>query len=367
MNSKTTRASLEELENQIKELQKDYDYNLKEYPIEVVIQKFVGDLESIDLQDAVSSIFVPKYQRKFVWQDEMKCRFVESLFLGVPIPPLFAFTLDESGNLELIDGVQRLSTIKEFVSGKLKLEGLELLDKLNDFTFTDLHPSRQRKFNSIGIRIYVLTEKADEGVRADIFNRINSSGVKLTDSEIRKGAFLYNEFYDFILECIEIPAFKKLFVTPKPSEKQRGEKEELVSRFFAYSDRYSEFEHSVKHFINNYIVETGKAPFDKDEKKNEFERMLNFVEQYFPNGFRKNSTSKSIPRVRFEAIAVGVNLALRIDPDLVPVRLDWLNSEEFRNFTTTDAANNKNKVIGRIEFVRDCLMGRVAMGNLTYK
>lgn len=312
--SKLEKSSIDELEAQIKELQKDYDYNLREYPVEVILQKFKKD-ENYQSQESTSCIFIPQYQRKYIWHDNMKCKFIESLFLGVPIPPLFVFTLDESGNMELIDGVQRLSTIKEFVSGKLRIKGVELLDKLNSYTFNDLHPSRQRKFNSLGIRIYILSENADESIRGDIYNRINSTGERLTPAEVRKGAFLGNKFYEFILECTEIKEFNDLFsATKKKNEKLRGEKEELVSRYFAYSDNYQSFEHSVKHFINEFIIEQGKHSFDKEKKKTEFISMLNFVKKYIPNGFTKGANSKAMPKVRFDALSVGITLALREKP-----------------------------------------------------
>ena len=288
--------------------------------------------------------------------------------LGIPMPPLFAFTLDDTGNMELIDGVQRLTTIKEFVNNKFKISSLELLDGINGYKFQDLHPSRQRKFKDLGLRIFVFSEKADAGIRADIYNRINSTGKKLTDSEIRKGAFMNNSFYSYILECSQSNSFNKLFSTAKEDNKLRGEKEELISRFFAYSDNHSNFVHSVRHFINDYIIEKGKS-FNQDEKVSktkELNDMIFFVEKYFPNGFRKDLNFKAIPRVRFEAIAVGCNLALRERPNLTPVYMDWLNSEEFKQHTTSDAANNRNKLIGRIEFVRNCLLNIIKKEELTF-
>lgn len=355
------KASIEDLESQIKSLQTEYDYNLKEYPIEVILKKFKHTEDYIkekDKDESTAMIFIPKYQRAYVWQEDMRCKFIESLFLGVPIPPLISFTVDESGNMELIDGVQRISTINQFVQGKLKISNLELLDNLNGYKFKELHPARQRKFNSLSIRMFVFSEKADEGIRADIYNRINSTGVRLTDAEIRKGSFLGNKFYEFILECIDLPDFNELYTpTKRKADKLRGEKEELVSRFFAYSEDYKTFVHSVKHFINEYIIKKGKDGFDHDEKLNEFKSMLAYVKKYFPYGFRKTPASKSYPRVRFEAIAIGVNLALKENPDLGSVNMDWLNSVEFKEHTTSDASNNKSKLTGRIEFVRDCLLG----------
>ncbi|MDO4228697.1 MAG: DUF262 domain-containing protein [Capnocytophaga sp.] len=363
------KFNVDELDEQIKKLQQDYNYNLREYTVEIALEKFKGKNFDVSKEKNKSSvIFVPEYQREFIWKNDMKCKFIESLMLGIPMPPLFAFTLDESGNMELIDGVQRLTTIKEFVDNKFVIRNLELLDRLNGYKFKDLHPSRQRKFKDLGLRIFVFSERADAKIRADIYNRINSTGKKLTESEIRKGAFMNNNFYSFIIECSESEMFNNLFSSAKADEKLRGEKEELISRFFAYSDSYRNFVHSVKHFINNYIVETDKIfnENEKELKRNELNKTLNFIEEHFPNGFRKDATFKAIPRVRFEAISVGVNLALRENPNLTPSYMEWLDSNEFKTHTTSDAANNKSKLVGRIEFVRDCLLGKINKEDLTF-
>jgi hypothetical protein len=84
--------------------------------------------------------------------------------------------------------------------------------------------------------------------------------------------------------------------------------------------------------------------------------MLDFVEKYFPNGFSKAKGHVRTPRIRFEAISVGVALALKENPQLVPKSIDWLDSEEFKEYTTSDASNSRPKVIRRIEYVRDHLL-----------
>ena len=90
--------------------------------------------------------------------------------------------------------------------------------------------------------------------------------------------------------------------------------------------------------------------------KTEFDRMLSFVKKYFPFGFAKTSRAKSTPRVRFEAISVGVALALREKPDLVPQSMEWLDSEEFKRHTTTHASNSPARVSGRILYVKNMLL-----------
>lgn len=342
------------VEEQIKIESIPYDYDTKEFPIEVVISKFKV------IPGVPSDLVIPEYQRDFVWDKRMQSRFIESLFLGVPVQPVFA-AVREDGTLEIIDGSQRIRTINEFVSNSLKLRDLENIDSLNGYTFSNLAVSRQRKFNLITVRFHIITDKADLAIRADIFDRLNSNGKKLTPSEIRKGAFSDNEFYQFVLQCVDNPLFKELY----SSVKDRGEKEELILRFFAYSESYLLFKHDVAIFLNQYVIAKGKNGFNQAQMKLEFERMLNFVNQYIPGGFSKLG-GKAIPRVRFEAISVGSNLALRQDPDLQPEYLDWLDSKEFKEYTTSDASNNKNKLITRIEFVRDCLLNVVKKEDLKY-
>ena len=364
-----TKEDIEKAEEQIIEVQKDYRYRLADYSTGELLKKFVVKGQKPNFEDdSISGLFVPQYQRDFVWAEKMQSKFIESIFMNVPIQPLFAFELDEDGNLELLDGVQRLSSIKSFVDNKLTLTELEELDLMNGFIFNDLNTARKRKFLNTQLKLYIINENTDEGIRADIFRRVNEGGKKLEPAEIRKGKFIGNNLYAFILEMSESVEFKKLFSSNKDSDKLRGEKEELISRFFALSNNYQSFKHSVKGFLDEYIIEN-KNTFDdtkKEEMKNELFNTLKFVKDNIPNGFRKSESSKSIPRVRFEAIAVGTNLALRENPSIVINNVKWINSNEFKEWTTSDAANNKSKVIGRIEFVRECLLGIKDLTQLTY-
>ena len=364
-----TQEQLDKAEEQIVEIQKDYNYRIADFSIGELLKKFVVKGQEANFEDdSISGLFVPQYQRDFVWEEKMQSKFIESVFMGVPIQPLFAFELDEDGNLELLDGVQRLSSIKSFFDNKLPLAELEELDSLNGFTFEDLNTSRKRKFLNTQLKLYIINENTDEGIRADIFRRVNEGGKRLEPAEIRKGKFIGNNFYSFILEMSGSDEFNKLFSTTKQTDKLRGEKEELISRFFALSNNYQNFVHSVKGFLDEYIIETDKT-FDnikKEEMKKELFQTLKFVENNFTNGFRKSANSQSIPRVRFEAIAVGTNLALRENPNLAVNNVNWINSNEFKKQTTSDAANNKSKVIGRIEFVKDCLLGNEELTSLTY-
>jgi hypothetical protein len=91
---------------------------------------------------------------------------------------------DKSGRLEIVDGVQRIRTLAEFMTGNLVLGNLERLSKLNGFRFYDLPVSRQRRFRRATLRLIELTEAVTEDVRREMFDRINSGSVKLEAVEV---------------------------------------------------------------------------------------------------------------------------------------------------------------------------------------
>ncbi len=328
-------------EKQIRELQKEINFDTKDYPIEVLIEKF-----------RANDFYIPEYQREFIWDKTTKNRFVESVLLGLPIPFMF-FSDNEDGRCEIIDGAQRTQTLEEFLYNDLVLEDLHKLTSLNSFTFKDLPDIFQRKFKGRTLRIIVLADTTSIETRQDIFNRINTGGKKAISSEIRRGSYT-GVFMNFIEKCAKYELFNKLCPISE-TMKKRYEDSELILRFFAYMNDYNNFVHSVKDFLDSF-VEKVEENFNEEQYKAEFERMLDFVDKYFPYGFSKSKSAKSTPRVRFEAISVGVALALREVPNLVPSSMEWLDSDEFKVHTTTHASNSQPRVVGRIQYVRDELL-----------
>jgi len=326
-----------------------YDYITKDYPFEVIYSKY-GEEENLE-----KTLYVPSYQREFVWNNEKRSRFIESVLLGVPLTP-FLVSEDENGRLEIIDGSQRIRTLISFYDNVLRLRKLKKLDKLNSAKFKDIPKKIQRYFENRDFKI-IIVDEANAEIKQDIFNRVNTSSEKLTDSEIRKGAYS-GTFYDMILELKDDENFKQ--VCPVSSQKEsRGEYEELILRFFAYKDRYKEFKHDVAIFLNEYLADMNETEFIKNDYIDEFNKMVQFVNTNFPYGFRKDEANQSVARVRFEAISVGVFLALQENPSLESPDMEWLNSEGFKIQTTSDASNNPNRLQNRIEFVRDGLLGNL--------
>lgn len=340
---------------QFNEKSKLYEYRTKDYSFEVILSKY-GDED-----DDNSTLYVPDYQREFVWKNDKRSKYIESVLLGMPLTP-FLVSEDGQRRLEIIDGSQRIRTLISFYKNEFSLRKLDKLNELDGTKYRDLPINLQRYLSNQDFRIIVVVD-ATEDIRQDIFERINTTSEGLTDSEIRKGSFS-GPFYDLVLELKKDTKFRDICPVSEDREK-RGEYEELVLRFLAYSDKYLEFKHDVAKFLNIYLEAKNTSEFDSDLYRSRFNKMISFISTYFPQGFRKEVNNNSTPRVRFEAIAVGAYLALKDNPDLKNPNIEWINSEGFRLQTTSDSSNNPNRLKERVEFVRDGLLGNLNEFRLT--
>jgi hypothetical protein len=343
-----TELEIIKIEEQIREKQKIADYDVKEYPVEILVNKYTEKAE-IDENE----IFIPAYQRSFVWEKDRQSKFIESILLGLPIPYIFTAE-NKDGRFEIVDGSQRIRTLDNFLSGKLTLGNLEILDECNGLKFTDFPISRQRKINNTSLRMIVLSEHSDEDARFMLFERINSGSVILQEMEKRKGSFT-GQFLDFVYQCAEDPLFKKLTRFTDKTIK-RGEPQELVLRFFAYSQNLENYKGSVNEFLDSYTKKMNDVT-DFTVLKMQFNSMLNYVEANFTHGFLKGGHHTSTPRVRFEAIAVGVNLALQENSSPASSVESWLDTAEFTAEVTGSSTNTPIRLKSRIEFVKNKILG----------
>jgi hypothetical protein len=240
-----------------------------------------------------------------------------------------------------------------FKNDEIIISKIPKLTALEGFKFSDLSSMHQRRFQNKSLRIIVLDGTTQNDIRQDIFNRINASGVQLNDSEMRRGSYP-GKFTDFIDKCCKDDLFKTLCPVP-PEKEKRYERFELVLRFFAYSSEYENFEHRVSPFLDAFLKKQQNS-FNEQAYLEKFNNTMQFVKKYFRSGFAKSTEASSTPRVRFEAIAVGTALALKEKPDLAIHSVEWLDSDEFKELTTSDASNNQGELKKRVEFVRDKLL-----------
>ncbi|CAG0933209.1 hypothetical protein PLCT1_02276 [Planctomycetaceae bacterium] len=325
---------------------------------DIIVQQLVTMVETSAIDVA------PVYQRQFRWDTTKRSHLIESVFLGVPVPSLF-MAANRDGTWELVDGVQRLSTLVQFVGppavraklgleDSLALEGLKKLDRFNGKRFADLPSSLQLQFHHRPIKVITLSDKSDMIVRFDLFERLNTGGVALTNQEIR--ACIYRgSFADFLDRMAKNEDFKSV-VRLTPAQEKDGTREECVLRFFAFLHGYKSFVHSVVDFLNDYMAEATKA-FSYREGEALFVRTFSELARVLPRGIARGSR-RVTPINLYEGVAVGAALAVQAKSRLVaPSSSKWLQSAELRRYTT-GATNNRPMVVGRIEYCRDRLLGR---------
>lgn len=337
---------------QISEKRQEIKFGTSDYVIGYLVQKFEEE------EFYVSS----EYQRKFIWSNRDKSYFIESILMGLPIPFMF-FADTDDGRIEIVDGAQRTQTLVQFAQNELKLNDLEVLTDSNGLSFSDLDISVQRRFLNTNIRVVYLEEGTTKNIRQEIFKRINTSGRLAKPAEVRRGSY-DGSFKVFLEECVKNPLFQKLAPRTKMVE-DRYEGFELVLRFFAYTDSYqddfSDYNGNVAKFLDRYLEQKNKVFSNKNitnSYKRRFEKMLKYAEKLLgERGFRKSLKAKSTPRARFEALAVGISVALEENPKLPVKDISWIDEDEFLRVTKSDAANNKSNLKRRINFVKEKLMG----------
>lgn len=305
----------------------------------------------------------PVYQRQFRWTADRQSRLVESVLLGIPVPPLFMATNTNAGvgsSWEVVDGLQRLLSLVNFAGDQdardaagltahsLKLKDMEKLTDFEGLSFEDLPPDIREGMEDRPLKVIVLNDKSDLQVRFDLFERLNTGGIVLSPHEIRQSVYR-GEFINTLSKLSETDRFKKFVVLPDSRWKD-GTPQDFVLRFFAFRKKYKEFQHSVQDFLNDFALNMLGAGLSKSDE-DEFYKTFSFLNEAFPDGLktRKGATPVNL----FEAVTVGAALALEIDPNISPVSNPrWKDSDELRYFTT-GATNSRPRVSGRIEYCRD--------------
>lgn len=312
----------------------------------------------VDMVSERSVNTTPDYQRHFVWDDKRQSQLIESIFLGIPIPNMFMAT-NSDASWEVIDGLQRITTILRFVApdlakiddvelGALKLTGMEKIPSLNGAIFEEMPSHIRLNFLTRPLRVTVLNDLSDHQVRFDLFERLNTGGIILHDQEIRNCVF-QGRFRDFIKECATHPDFDACI---KRSDRHgRGNVEELALKFFAYYEDRSRFVHSVKNFLNDYMEKKTESFRNEAQLSEIFARTFSTLRLALPNGIVRSSRPNSTPLVLFEAVAVGAADILTDGGQIDAARLlAAIEAPALKEFTT-GATNSLPKLLSRINYI----------------
>ncbi len=336
---------MEDLAEQLNKQRRKVDFDTFDMTVKELIS-LVAD-ETIDI--------APVYQRKFRWEADRQSELIESIFLGIPVPSLY-MAANRDGTWELIDGVQRLSSLLHFagddgareilgLGSGLRLRGLKKLEAFNGKGFDDLPASIQTGFRLRPLKVTTITDKSDKKVRFDLFERLNTGGVKLSQQEIRNCVYR-GRFNNFLKEMASDDNFREIVKVPVTKE-DALKNEDLVLRFFAYLYAYDKFEHSVNDFLNDFM-DLASNKFNYKEGRTIFREVFRVLREALPEGITRGRNAT--PANLYEAVAVGAALAYVKNKNIVTdgVR-DWISSKELLEITK-EGTNTNKMVKDRLQF-----------------
>ncbi|MGO4571042.1 DUF262 domain-containing protein [Microvirga sp. 2TAF3] len=173
----------------------------------------------------------PEFQRRArVWHPHRKSQLIESLLLRIPLP-VFYVSANPKDDWAVVDGLQRITTIYDFMKGEFSLAGLEYLGVLEGRKFADLDRAMQRRIEETELVINVIQPGTPEEVMINIFKRINTGGTPLTGQEIRN-ALNKGPVRKYLRDLAEDPTFKS--ATDSSVRDDRMDAQEMVLRFLAF-------------------------------------------------------------------------------------------------------------------------------------
>jgi Protein of unknown function DUF262 len=272
----------------------------------------------------------PVFQRLFRWGDERKTRFIESILLGIPFPPIFVYQ-DQNGIWELIDGLQRLSTVFQLTGdlkgeraeeiGPLILNGTQFLPSLNGKRWTEsaegaddgIGQVLQIEIKRARLRVEILKSDSDVAAKFELFQRLNTGGAALTEQEVRNSiaVSVNRPFYDWLIARANEAAFVTTTdQTETALESQAGV--ELALRFFAFRSVIYRPGLDVHEYLDQALLHMAtNANYNMAQEADVFSRTFQFLDDALGDrAFKRwngNAFSGKFLMSVFEVLATGVS------------------------------------------------------------
>jgi hypothetical protein len=242
----------------------------------------------------------PDFQRNLVWKQFQKSQFIESIILNVPLPPLY-FRKELDGKYIIVDGLQRTSTLKAFLSEepteRFALEGLEALPQLNGKFFNILDDDLKTRVEDKSLLVYVLQPSVPMLVVYDIFNRINTGGTQLERQEIRNCIFI-GKSTTLLKKLAESSEFKHAIdfgISPSRMKDREAVLRCLAFKIFNY---YEDFNNSMDDFLERAMKKINRMSSDEiRDLESGFLRVMTWTFDFFGNKNFRLPTEHSRGRI----------------------------------------------------------------------
>jgi len=366
--SNENRNGVQSIENEVIETDKDTEKeDLLEggslYPYDVTqrdldIREELMPVYHLMRKKEKGQLIIPEFQRNDVWSLEQKSRFIESIILHFPIPPLY-FNKTKDSKYIVVDGLQRITTLNDFIGNDFDLEGLNTLPEFNTKYFKDLPEKVRVRIEDRKLNIFSIASSVPLEVVYDIFNRINTGGTQLSRQEIRNCIFT-GKSTKLLAKLAKKDYFKTAInhgISPK-----RMKDQEVILRYLAFKiNGYGNYAGDMSAFLENTMKQINLM---SDEDINlleiDFERVMKQTTHFFEeNNFRIPNKGARINIALMESVSYffSNNNDVFLDKNKLKIIKNYyslFDDNEYVNAIKT-STGNKQHVFTRFDKVTQIL------------
>ena len=321
-------------------------------------------LELLVNQVNAGDIVVPFYQRRYVWKIEQASRLIESFLMGLPVPQVFLY-VNEEDRLEVIDGQQRIMSVKYFFEEYFgeednrnrrqvfKLKGLAERSEYNDKKFSELPDRDRRRLRHATLRainIKQLKPHSRNDSVFHIFERLNTGGTQLKPQEVRNAVYRG----PIVAELVELnnnPAWQRVLGITRPHRNQKDV--ELILRLFALFEVWATYEKPMIHYLNTAMDQN--RTFDSERAilfKERFRKVIATVDEALKKPFRPR---KVINAAVLEAVIVTLLENPTVTSENLVARYDNLLADEGFQAHIRVSTTDTQVLRARLNLARDVL------------
>ncbi len=303
-----------------------------------------------------------EFQRNLVWKIEAKSRFIESILMGFPLPP-FYLNAQPNGSYIIIDGLQRTTTLNEYVNDNFALNGLTGLPFLNGKKFSQLTSTLQAKIEDKGLNIYILKATTPSNVIYQLFDRINTGGTTLSRQEVRNGIYIGKSTI-LLKELAEEAVFKNALGNSISNKRMKDR--EIVLRYLSFKIRgYENYSSDLSSFVEETMQVINEMNEERIEKlKIDFEYVMKWSAEIFgKHNFRIpiDNIKKGFVNVSvLESVGVAIS---QCSSDFLEKNKEKINANYFILTTNEEylsavktSTGDKKKVKARFELAKQILL-----------
>ena len=326
--------------------------------------------EIMNMYERDEIIINPDFQRLYRWTDYQKTRFIESIIIGIPIPPIFVAE-DSQGRWEVVDGLQRLSTIFSFF-GVLKnmpeknnwmLGAGDMIQTLDGFTCDTLPLKIQLNIKRSSFRIEIIKWNSQYDLRFELFNRLNTGGTPLTNQEIRNSLYrsISSKFNDYLKE---LSAYQNFVDVVDISQEKIDQLylEELVLRFLSLYRNRQHVNKSIALHMTNFMKQCVENDnFKYDQYSQIFKKTFDILRRVGTGIF--NSANREFSTAIYDTTTIGIAENIHLYSEKKPVvikeKINEVKSDEvYQKMVRSGGNNSVQRVKKRLEFANS-IFGKI--------